>query len=326
MVAVVPQAARPAKSRAVKEKKQRPRKVLQAAKGMGPSRRRMMMAGLVVLALLVVTVGAATILVVMHETSSPTTGTTTSAAVTQRQDAAQWVAAHVSHDVPVACDKAMCAALGASGFPQNELRELGSASSPPLTSAVVVETAAVRGLFGTSLSSLYAPAVLAAFGSGETQINIRIVAPHGAAAYEQELAQDRISRKAAEVALLGANQITVSPIAETQLLAGEVDSRLLSALTSLAASLPIDIVNFQNVGPGAGADMPLRDADLATTDSAAHTSSSEYLQTLQAQLNTGPGTHPAAMITGFLSGGQDILRVEFPAPSPLGLLGPHKVP
>jgi len=321
MVALVPQAGRPGKSRAVKEKKQRPRKVLQAAKEMGPSRRRMMMAGLVMLALLVVTVGAATILVVMHETSS--TGTTTSAAVTQRQDAAQWVAAHVSHDVPVACDKAMCAALGASGFPQNELRELGSASSPPLTSAVVVETAAVRDLFGTSLSSLYAPAVLAAFGSGETQINIRIVAPHGAAAYEQELAQDRISRKAAEVALLGANQITVSPIAETQLLAGEVDSRLLSALTSLAASLPIDIVNFQNVGPGAGADMPLRDADLATTDSAAHTSSSEYLQTLQAQLNTGPGAHPATMITGFLPGGQDILRVEFPAPSPLGLLGPQ---
>ena len=321
MVALVPQAGRPGKSRAVKEKRQTPKKVLQAAKEMGPSRRRVMMAGLVMLALLVVTAGAATTLVIMHETSSPTTGTTTSAAVTQRQDAAQWVAAHVSHDVPVACDKAMCAALGASGFPQNELRELGAASSPPLTSAVVVDTAAVRHLFGTSLSSLYAPAVLAAFGSGETQINIRIVAPRGAAAYERELAQDRTSRKAAEVALLGANQITVSPIAETQLLAGEVDSRLLSALTSLAASLPIDIVNFQNVGPGAGADMPLRDADLATTDSAAHTSS--YLQTLQAQLNTGPGAHPATMITGFLPGGQDILRVEFPAPSPLGLLGPQ---
>ena len=112
------------------------------------------------------------------------------------------------------------------------------------------------------------------------------------------------------------------PSPETQLLAGDVDSRLLSALTSLAASLPIDIVNFQNVGPGAGADMPLRDADLAITDSAAHMSSSEYLQTLQAQLNTGPGAHPASMTTGFLPGGQDILRVEFPAPSPLLLLGP----
>jgi hypothetical protein len=321
MVALVPRAARPAKSRPVKEKKQTPKKALQAAKEKGASR-RMMMAGLVMLALLVLTGGAAAILVVMHKTNSPTTGTTPSAAVTQQQDAAQWVVAHVSHGVPVACDKAMCAALTTNEFPLNELRELGSASSPPLTSAVVVETAAVRELFGTSLSSLYAPAVLAVFGSGESQINIRVVAPYGAAAYERELTQDRTSRRAAEVALLGANQITVSPIAQAQLMAGDVDSRLLSALTSLAASLPIDIVNFQNVGRGAGADMPLRDADLATTDSVAHTSSSEYLQTLQAQLNTGPGAHPASMTTGFLPGGQDILRVEFPAPSPLLQLGP----
>jgi hypothetical protein len=321
MVALVPQAARPAKSRSVKENKQTPKRALQAAKEKGAGR-RMMMVGFVMLALLVVTGGAATILVVMHKTNSPTTETTPSAAVTQEQDAAQWVVAHVSHGIPVACDKEMCAALTANEFPLNELRELGPASSPPLTSAVVVETAAVRELFGTSLSSLYAPAVLAVFGSGETQINIRVVAPHGAAAYERELARDRTSRKAAEVALLGANQITVSPIAQAQLLAGDVDSRLLSALTSLAASLPIDIVNFQNVGPGAGADMPLRDADLAITDSSAHMTSSEYLQTLQAQLSTGPGTHPASMTSGFLPGGQDILRVEFPAPSPLLQLGP----
>ena len=320
MVALVPRAARPAKSRPVKEKKQTPKKALQAAKEKGASR-RMMMAGLVMLALLVVTGGAATILVVMHKTTSPTTGTTPSAAVTQQQDAAQWVVAHVSHGVPVACDKAMCAALATNEFPQNELRTLGRASSPPLTSAVVVETAAVRELFGTSLSSLYAPAVLAVFGSGETQINIRVVAPDGAAVYERELAQDRTSRRAAEVALLGANEITVSPIAQVQLLDGDVDSRLLSALTSLAASLPIDIVDFENIGPGAGSDMPLRDADLATTDSAAHTSSAKYVQALEAQLSTGPGAHPASMILGELPTGQ-VLRVEFPAPSPLLQLAP----
>ncbi len=322
MVAQVPQAARPAKSRSVREKKQTPKRAFWAAKEKGPSRRRMMMAGLVVLAFLVVTGGAATILAVMHKTSSPTTGATPSAAVTQQQDAAQWVVAHVSHGVPVACDKAMRAALAGNGFPQNELRELGPASSPPLTSAVVVETAAVRDLFGTSLSSLYAPAVLAVFGSGGTQINIRVIAPHGAAAYEQELAQDRTSRKAAEVALLGANHITVSPVAQAQLLAGDVDSRLLIALTSLAAGLPIDIVDFENSGPSAGSDMPLRDADLATTDSAAHMSSAKYVQALEAQLSTGPGAHPASMMLGELPAGQ-ILRVEFPAPSPLGMLGPQ---
>ncbi len=319
MVALVPQAARPARSR-LKEKKQTPKRALQAAKEKRPGR-RMTMAGLVLLALLVVTGGAATILAVLHRSSSPPTGPPPGTAVTQQQDAAQWVVAHVSHDVPVACDKAMCAALAANGFPQNEVRELGPGSSPPVTSAVVVATAAVRELFGTSLRSLYAPAVLARFGSGETQINIRVVAPHGAAVYERELAQDRTSRKAAEVALLGANQITVSPVAQTQLLAGEVDSRLLIALTSLAASLPIDIVDFENIGPGAGSDMPLRDADLATTDSAAHLSSSKYVQALEAQLSTGPGAQPASMMLGELPTGQ-ILRVEFPAPSPLLQLGP----
>ena len=319
MVAPVPQAARPARSR-LKEKKQTPKRALQAAKQKRPGR-RMTMAGLVLLALLVVTGGAATILAVLHQSSSPPTGPTPGAAVAQQQDAAQWVVAHVSHGVPVACDKAMCAALVATGFPQNEVRELGPGSSPPVTSAVVVATAAVRELFGTSLRSLYAPAVLARFGSGETQINIRVVAPHGAAAYERELGQDRTSRKAAEVALLGANQITVSPVAQTQLLAGEVDSRLLIALTSLAASLPIDIVDFENIGPGAGSDMPLRDADLATTDSAAHMSSSKYVQALEAQLSTGPGAQPASMMLGELPTGQ-VLRVEFPAPSPLLQLGP----
>jgi hypothetical protein len=319
MVAPAPQVARPAWSRSVREKKQAPRRAFQAAKEKRPSR-RMTRAGLVLLALLVVTGGAATILVALHQ-SSPPTGPMPSVAVTPQQDAAQWVVAHVSHGVPVACDKAMCAALAATGFPQTELRDIGPASSPPLTSDVVVETAAVRRLFGTSLSSLYAPAVLAVFGSGEPQVNIRVVAPHGAAAYERELAQDRTSRKAAEVALLGANQITVSPVAQAQLLAGEVDSRLLIALTSLAASLPIDIVDFENIGPGAGSDMPLRDADLATTDSAAHMSSSKYMQALEAQLSTGPGAHPASMMLGELPTGQ-ILRVEFPAPSPLLQLGP----
>ncbi|MGO9781900.1 MAG: hypothetical protein ACLPQY_19365 [Streptosporangiaceae bacterium] len=320
MVALAPQVARPAWSRSVREKKQAPKRAFQAAKEKRPSR-RMTMAGLVLLALLVVTGGAATILVALHQSSPPPTGPTPSAPATQQQDAAQWVVAHVSHGVPVACDKAMCAALTATGFPQAELRDIGPASSPPLTSAVVVETAAVRRLFGTSLSSLYAPAVLAVFGSGETQVNIRVVAPHGAAVYERELAQDRTSRKAAEVALLGANQITVSPVAQTQLLAGDVDSRLLIALTSLAASLPIDIVDFENIGPGAGSDMPLRDADLATTGSAAHMSSSQYVQALEAQLSTGPGAHPASMMLGELPADQ-ILRVEFPAPSPLLQLGP----
>jgi hypothetical protein len=68
--------------------------------------------------------------------------------------------------------------------------------------------------------------------------------------------------------------------------------------------------------------MPLRFADLATTDRASDLSSSAYLQTLRKQLCIGPGNHPTSMITGVLPTGQAVLRVEFGAPSPLGLLGP----
>jgi hypothetical protein len=55
---------------------------------------------------------------------------------------------------------------------------------------LVVETAAVRALFGSSLDTEWAPAVLAAFGSGEAEITVRVVAANGAAAYLAALATD----------------------------------------------------------------------------------------------------------------------------------------
>ena len=63
-------------------------------------------------------------------------------------------------------------------------------SLDPRSSAVVVETAAVRALFGTSLDRAWAPAVLASFGSGSAGITVRVVASHGAVAYQTALAGD----------------------------------------------------------------------------------------------------------------------------------------
>ena len=85
---------------------------------------------------------------------------------------------------------------GDISVPAGELRVLGPASAYPLKSAVVVETAAVRDLFGTSLSSLYAPAVLATFSSGDLRTSVRVIAPGGAAAYRKELAADRARYRA----------------------------------------------------------------------------------------------------------------------------------
>jgi len=236
-----------------------------------------------------------------------------------RKQAATWVAQQVSHDVMVSCDRTMCAALTADGFPIRELLVLGSMSPYPRTSAVVVETATVRGLFGTSLST-YAPAVLATFGSGDSQVTVRVIAPNGAAAYYSALSADLAARKASGGTLVRINVITLSPTARKQLIAGQVDSRLMLTIAALASKEPVDIVQFENIGPGTDPDMPLRYADLAQNDPAAHLVGSAYLQSMRADLGAGPVAYrPASTATAVLPGGQPILRIELTAPSPLGL-------
>ena len=104
-----------------------------------------------------------------------------------RAQAAAWVAEQVSPDVTVSCDAPMCAALQNHGFPASKLVVLGPATPDTLPSVVVVETATVRGLFGSSLALTWAPAVLASFGSGPGAITVRVVAPRGGAAYRAAL-------------------------------------------------------------------------------------------------------------------------------------------
>ncbi len=64
-----------------------------------------------------------------------------------------------------------------------------------LSSQVIVSTAAIRNLFGSRLDSVYAPTVLASFGSGKARIDVRVIAPHGAAAYLAALRADLQERK-----------------------------------------------------------------------------------------------------------------------------------
>ena len=291
-----------------------------------PVRRRSATARVVGSALAVIAVVSLTVAVTRYVTSSPA-GIHAPNAALERQEtavgkqAATWVAQQVSHDVMVSCDRMICAALTADGFPPRELLLLGSTSTYPLTSAVVVETAAVRDMFGTSLNT-YAPAVLAAFGSGNSQVTVRVIWPGGAAAYHRALGADLVDRKESGGALLQINVITLSPTARTQLIAGQVDSRLMLAIAALATKEPVDVVQFGNIGPGADADMPLRYADLAQNDPAAHLAGSAYLRSMRADLGTA-AYRPATTTTVVLPGGEAVLRIEFTAPSPLGLFGPQ---
>ena len=240
-----------------------------------------------------------------------------------RKVAAIWISNQLSPSSVVACDAAMCSVLEADGFPASNLRVLVRSSPYPWSSTVVVETAAVRGMFGTSLGAQAAPEVLSTVGSGSATIRIRVVSPHGAAAYRRDLANDLAIRKQTGTALLGSGgQIGTHPLAHEQLAAGAVDTRLLYVITVLAGATPIDIVDFGNIATGASPGLPLRYADLAEKDKAAHLSQTAYVSALQRVLRGLPAQYrPIRVVTVQLGPTETVLRIELPAPSPLGLLG-----
>jgi hypothetical protein len=124
--------------------------------------------------------------------------------------------------------------------------------------------------------------------------------------------------------LLEVPDVVASATARKQLMAGQVDSRLLLAIADLAADHPIDIVDFGNVAPGEDPDIPLRFADLAVNDQAvARPDSSAYVRSVVADLGAvSMQFRPASTETVVLPSGQKVLRVQFTAPSSLGLLGP----
>lgn len=245
-------------------------------------------------------------------------------AAAARAMAAAWVERQVSHAAVVSCDRVMCAALAADGFPAGRLRPIGSGARLLARSEVVVATPAVRRQFGGKLGTLWAPAVIARFGSSAAEVDIRIVAPHGAHAYVAALSGDQALRKAAGTALLGSRQIIASPTARRQLAAGEPDARLLIVITALAAQQPVRIEGFGNPGPRAGADVPLRYADLAEAAAGSRVASASYVHSVLMLLRTQHAPYrPARIQTVRLASGRLVLRICFLAPSPLGMFGPQ---
>jgi hypothetical protein len=290
-----------------------------------PRRRRRRTAGLVVSVLLLATAGVAGIALTLHTVPTKVRDSDrVNVQLAARSLAASWVARQVSRDAMVACDRAMCSALVTRGFPAGTLSVLGPKSSYPVDSAVVIVTAAVRNLFGSNLSATYAPEIMASFGSGRTRIDVRVISRRGPAAYRAALSRDLGLRKIGGAGLLGSRQIVLSATASRQLLAGQVDSRLLIVVTALAAQHPISIVRFAGLAPGASAGVPLRFADLAQVDAASGLGHAAYLQSMLALLNVQPAPYrPLRTIMVRLASGQAVIQIQFAAPSPLGLLNPQ---
>jgi hypothetical protein len=241
---------------------------------------------------------------------------------TVRGQAATWVAQQVAADAIVACDPAMCSVLQAKGIAASRLLVLESGNADPLGSDVVMATAAVRAQFGSRLASVYAPEVLASFGRGSARIVVRAVAPDGAAAYQAALRADLQARMLVGRQLLDNPRLAASASARRQLVAGDVDSRLLTTLATLAALYPIDVAGFGGSGAQASPGVPLRLADISGAAGLDGTHSAASLASLKGFLLAQRAPYlPAEVKTVRLATGQAVLRVEFTAPSPLGLLG-----
>jgi hypothetical protein len=259
-------------------------------------------------AALVVAVGGSLAVVMFSNGSKPTARASNAAASAQ---VAAWVADQVSPTAAVACDPAMCRALSAKGV--GRLVILGTPGSDVLRSQVVVATAAVRRELGARLGLVYAPAVIASFGSGDARIDIRVVAPSGPVAFQAALATDLASRKAFAAQLLTSPRVTVSGLARREMLAGQVSSQLLIDFLSLASYHPIDILAFGDSAPGASAGMPLRSAELSESGGAAAVQ--KWLSFLRGQ------RYPfvPALMKPVRLDGAPVLLIEFTAPTPLGL-------
>ena len=234
-----------------------------------------------------------------------------------RTKAITWILQQVGPAAIVSCDAQVCTDLANDGFPSAQLVTLGPGSNDPLGSNLVVATATVRNEFGTRLG-LYAPAVIASFGTKNARIDIRWVYSGGAAAYRAALPETLRVRKAADAQLLSNSNIRVSPAARKQLLSGQIDPWLPQLLAIMAYSHPLYIVDFASQSPGGGPASLLRWVDLATTVKEAHLTPTAYLGWMQSFIATQRAEFRPVWVQQVpLPTGQAVLRIGYGAPSPL---------
>lgn len=285
------------------------------------ARRRMVLARR--LLVLAVAVAAAVVITAIVTHRAPATSPRRAAAAptpvalqvaaATRDQAAAWIASQVAPGAIVACDPAMCAELQATDLSPSRLLMLGTSTADPLGSDVVVATPAIRSQFGARLENVYAPVVLASFGSGAGRIDVLATAPDGAAAYQLSLSADMRARETAGQQLAVNRHVIVSSAARVALEDGEVDPRLLLTVAELAAGRPVRILAFDDPSPGASPMVPFRGAEITLPHGEPGSSLRSALAFFDAQ--RPPFVPLRARIEG-----NSVLLVEYAAPSPLGLL------
>lgn len=207
----------------------------------------------------------------------------------------------------------MCRALKADGVPGGDLLVLNSSASNPLNSQLIVATAIIRAKLGSRLTSVYAPAVIASFGSGAARVDVRAVAQKGPAHYWSAFTADFQQRKQTGSEMSAFTTIEESTLARHQLALGLVDSRLMLDIGSLVGlGYRFDIVKFGDPSPGATAGMPVRSAILAAN--------AAVLQSMLTSITARGWPYDPEQARMTKVNGRSQLVIEFGAPSPMGIL------
>jgi hypothetical protein len=245
---------------------------------------------------------------------APSTPSALQIAAATRGQAAAWIAQQVLPSVLIGCDPLMCQALEAANVSASRLSVVQPSAPDPLGVEVIVATPALRSQFGPRLATVYAPLVLASFGSGAQRIDIRYLSPGGTAAFDASLAAAKQSRIEAGQQLLSNRRVQASAQARSALLAGDVDPRLLITLGLLVHEMPVQLVLFDDPSPGASSVVPLRGAEIGASASA---DLSAMLAFLAQQTTYQPSQYHEVRIAGV-----QVVTVQYDAPGPLGLNGP----
>ncbi len=243
-----------------------------------------------------------------------------SAADVARAQVAQWIVDNVGTSGVLACDTATCAELEALNYPATALVPLTRDNGEIRSADLVVVTAAVEALLGPRLAQLTAERPVAVAGSGEATIELRVVAPDGPVEYRRRANADLRDRRSAGTQVAQVTGLQLDPVAAEQLRSGQVDARILTVLPALLADHTLTVQGF-SASPAEPAGAPLRVLDIARVDgadvSAEHSGTAAVIRFLNAQW---PPFLPASTHLMDGSDGQ-LLRISYPAPSPLGLLG-----
>jgi hypothetical protein len=237
--------------------------------------------------------------------------------------AAAWIVENVAEGTIVACDPAACADLESMGYLATALVPLSIDNADVRQADLVMMTSAVRARLGPTLDQLVAPTPLAIFGTADASVEVREISLDGPDGYQQRWAADRADRLSAGRALAMARGLHLRGQARTQLARGNVDSRILTTLPPLLAAHDIWISRFAASGPE-GSRGILRIVEIDHIDGRKIQDGAGRTAFVVGYFRSQrPPFLPSAVEVS--SGAQGlVLRVTYPAPSPLGLLSAKK--